>query len=138
MEELHKKYHERKEALQKAKEAFEEIKGSVHEFIEENLKEFPELERWLRVSITGEGRLPSPNRGQGRRRVPEGKKGIILKFLQMHRGEKFREVEIIKGIKEAGMGGDYSWSQQSVNPRIRSMLSEGLISQDEQGRYYLP
>jgi len=138
MEELHKKYHERKVALQKAKEAFEEIKESVHEFIEENLKEYPELERWLRVSITGEGRLPSPNRGQGRRRVPEGKKGIILKFLQMHRGEKFREVEIIKGIKEAGMGGDYSWSQQSVNPRIRSMLSEGIISQDSEGRYYLP
>ena len=138
MEELQKKYHKRKEALQKAKEAFERIKESVHEFIEENLKEYPELERWLRVSITGEGRLPSPNRGQGRRRVPEGKKGIILKFLQMHRGEKFREVEIIKGIKEAGMGGDYSWSQQSVNPRIRSMLSEGIISQDSEGRYYLP
>ncbi|WAE39489.1 MAG: hypothetical protein QIT36_gp065 [Methanophagales virus GBV301] len=138
MEELQKKYHKRKEALQKAKEAFERIKESVHEFIEENLKEYPELERWLRVSITGEGRLPSPNRGQGRRRVPEGKKGIILKFLQMHRGEKFREVEIIKGIKEAEMGEDYSWSQQSVNPRIRSMLSEGIISQDEQGRYYLP
>jgi len=138
MEELQKLYHERKEALQKARIAFEEIKGSIHEFIEENLKEFPELERWLRVSITGEGSLPTPNRGQGRRRSPEGKKGIILRFLQMHRGQKFREVEIIKGIQEAGMGGDYSWSQQSVNPRIRSMLSEGIISQDSEGRYYLP
>ena len=138
MEELHKKYHERKEALRKAKEAFEEIKGSVHEFIEESLKEFPELERRLRVSITGEGRLPSPNRGQGRRRVPEGKKGIILKFLQEHRGQKFKEAEIIRGIVESGMGSDYSWKQQTVNPRIRAMLAEGIISQDEQGRYYLP
>jgi len=138
MEELHKKYHERKEALRKAKEAFEEIKESVHEFIEENLKEYPELERWLRVSITGEGSLPSPNRGQGRRRSPEGKKGIILRFLREHRGEHFKETELIRKIQEAGMGENYSWTQQSTNPRLRAMLSEGIISQDESGRYYLP
>lgn len=138
MEELEKKYHKRKEALQKAKEAFERIKENVHEFIEENLKEFPELERWLRVSITGEGGLPSPNRGQGRRRVPQGKKGIILAYLREHRGERFKESELIKRIQEEGLGQGYSWSQQSTNPRLRSMLSEGLISQDEEGRYYLP
>ena len=138
MEELHKKYHERKEALQKAKEAFEEIKEDVHKFIEESLKEFPELDRWLRVSITGEGSLPTPNRGQGRRRSPEGKKGIILRFLREHRGEHFREIDLIKGIEEAGMTGNYVWTQSAVNPRLRALLSEGVISQDSEGRYYLP
>jgi len=138
MEELQKEYQKRKERLAKARVAYEEIKEEVRNFIEENLKEFPELERWLRVSITGEGSLPSPNRGQGRRRSPEGKKGIILKFLQEHRGQRFKEVEIIKGIVESGMGQGYSWKQQTVNPRIRSMLSQGLISQDSEGRYYLP
>ena len=138
MEELQKEYQKRKERLAKARVAYEEIKEEVRNFIEENLKEFPELERWLRVSITGEGSLPSPNRGQGRRRSPEGKKGIILKFLQEHRGQRFKEAEIIKGIVESGMGQGYSWKQQTVNPRIRSMLSQGLISQDSEGRYYLP
>ncbi len=137
MEELHKRFVKAKEDLQKAKEAWENTKEEVENFISEVTKEYPELNQWIRVNIIG-GRVATPNRGQGRRRSPEGKKGIILKFLQMHRGQKFREVEIIKGIQEAGMGGDYSWSQQSVNPRIRSMLSEGIISQDSEGRYYLP
>ena len=78
------------------------------------------------------------NRGQGRRRSPEGKRGIILRFLREHRGEHFREIDLIKGIEEAGMTGNYVWTQSAVNPRLRALLSEGVISQDEEGRYYLP
>ncbi|MHC1635746.1 MAG: hypothetical protein ACXQTS_03860 [Candidatus Methanospirareceae archaeon] len=138
MEKLKNRYEKAKERLEKAKAEWDSVREAIEDFTSEIGKEYPELPAWVRASITGERGIPSPNRGQGRRRVPQGKKGIILKFLQMHRGEKFREVEIIKGIKEAGMGEDYSWSQQSVNPRIRSMLSEGIISQDSEGRYYLP
>ena len=138
MQELAKKYKQVKARLEKAKEAWEKTKEEVEDFISAVEKEYPELNQWIRVNITGEGSLPTPNRGQGRRRVPEGKKGIILRFLKEHRGQRFKEVEIIKGIVESGMGQGYSWKQQTVNPRIRSMLSQGLISQDSEGRYYLP
>jgi len=43
MEELQKEYQKRKERLAKARVAYEEIKEEVRNFIEENLKEFPEL-----------------------------------------------------------------------------------------------
>ena len=138
MEELKKKYTRAKEQLQKARENWDSAKEAVDDFINRSIAKYPELGNWLRINITGEGQTRIPNRGQGRRRSPEGKKGIILKFLQEHRGQKFKEAEIIRGIVESGMGGDYSWKQQAVNPRIRSMLAEGIISQDEQGRYYLP
>ncbi|MHC1635238.1 MAG: hypothetical protein ACXQTS_01260 [Candidatus Methanospirareceae archaeon] len=138
MEELKKKYTRAKEQLQKAKENWDSAKEAVEDFINRSIAKYPELGNWLRINITGEGQTRIPNRGQGRRRSPEGKKGIILKFLQMHRGEHFKETELIRKIQEAGMGENYSWTQQSTNPRLRAMLSEGLISQDESGRYYLP
>ena len=138
MQKLKNRWEKAKKRLENAKKEYEKTREAIEDFIGKTSAEFPELQSWLRVSITGEGSLPSPNRGQGRRRSPEGKKGIILKFLQEHRGQRFKEAEIIKGIKESGMGRDYSWKQQTVNPRIRSMLAEGLIAQDETGRYYLP
>jgi len=138
MEELRNRFVKRKEELTKAKEAWENTKEEVENFISEVTKKYPELGQWVKVSITGEGQITAPNRGQGRRRSPEGKKGIILKFLQEHRGQKFKEAEIIRGIVESGMGSNYSWKQQTVNPRIRSMLAEGIISQDAEGRYFLP
>ena len=138
MEELRDRFVKTKEELQRAKEAWENTKEEVEDFISEVTKEYPELGQWVKVNITGEGQASVPNRGQGRRRSPEGKKGIILQFLKEHRGEHFKEVELIRKIQEAGMGKNYSWTQQSTNPRLRAMLSEGLISQDESGRYYLP
>jgi len=138
MEKLKKTYTKAKEQLQKAKENWDSAKEAVEDFINRSTAEYPELSNWLRTSITGEGRISRPNRGQGRRRSPEGKKGIILKYLREHQGQHLREREIIKGIVEAGMGGGYQWTQQSVNPRLRSLLAEGVISQDSEGRYYLP
>ncbi|MHC1635108.1 MAG: hypothetical protein ACXQTS_00585 [Candidatus Methanospirareceae archaeon] len=138
MQELKAKWERAKKRLENAKKEWEKTKEKVEDFINHSTGEFPELGNWLRVSITGEGQIIAPNRGQGRRRSPEGKKGIILRYLQEHRGQHLKESEIIKGIKEEGIGEGYSWTQQSTNPRLRAMLSEGLISQDESGRYYLP
>ena len=138
MEDLKKRWEKAKKRLENAKKEWEKTKEKVEDFINRSTGEFPDLGNWLRISITGEGEITAPNRGQGRRRVPQGKKGIILEFLKKHQGEKFKESQLIKKIQEEGLGQGYSWSQQSTNPRLRSMLSEGIISQDSEGRYYLP
>jgi len=138
MKALQRRYERAKERLEKAREEWNTTKEKTEDFINRVSGDYPELREWLHINITGERQILTPNRGQGRRRVPQGKKGVILKFLQKHRGEKFKEAQLIKRIQEEGLGQGYSWSQQSTNPRLRSMLSEGIISQDEDGRYYLP
>jgi len=138
MKALQKRYARAKKRLENAKKEWDATKEKTEDFINRVSGDYPELREWLHINITGERQILTPNRGQGRRRSPQGKKGIILKFLQMHRGEHFKETELIRKIQEAGMGENYSWTQQSTNPRLRAMLSEGIISQDESGRYYLP
>ncbi|MHC1636118.1 MAG: hypothetical protein ACXQTS_05825 [Candidatus Methanospirareceae archaeon] len=138
MKALQKRYARAKKRLENAKKEWDATKEKTEDFINRVSGDYPELREWLHINITGERQILTPNRGQGRRRTPSGKKGIILRFLKEHRGEHFREIELIEGIEKAGMGGDYVWTQSAVNPRLRSLLAEGVISQDSEGRYYLP
>jgi len=138
MKALQRRYEKAKTRLENAKKEWDTTKEKTEDFINRVSGDYPELREWLHINITGERQTLTPNRGQGRRRSPQGKKGIILEFLRRHRGEHFKEAQLIEGIISEGMGGDYSWRQQAVNPRLRSLLAEGVISQDSAGRYYLP
>jgi len=134
LEEITKRYRDTKERYEAIKEEWDTVKQDVEGFIEEYERKYPAIGRWLRIEITGVGR--AIRRTSGRQRVTGGKRQLILQFLRDNKGRKFSEKEIREKLKE--MYSDYSWSQQSCWAPLKSLREEGLISQDEQGRYYLP
>ena len=134
LEEIAKKYKEIKEQYEQIKEAWDNIKTEVEEYIEEQEKQYPSIGRWLRVEITGTGR--TIRRTSGRQRITGGKREVILRFLRDNKGARFTEKEIRQRLKE--INSDYSWSQQSTWAPLKSLREEGIIAQDEEGKYYLP
>ena len=132
--EIAKKYKEIKEQYEQIKEAWDKIKTEVEEYIEEQEKQYPSIGRWLRVEITGTGR--TIRRTSGRQRITGGKREVILRFLRDNKGARFTEKEIRQRLKE--INSDYSWSQQSTWAPLKSLREEGIIAQDEEGKYYLP
>jgi len=132
--EIKRSYQAAKEAYEEAKKAWEEAKEAVNSFIEEEEKHLPAIGRWLRIEITGVGR--TVRRTSGRTRTAGGKREIILKFLREHKGERFKESEIRRKLQEINK--EYSWTQQSTWNPLKSLREEGIISQDDKGRYYLP
>ena len=134
LEEIAKKYKEIKEQYEQIKEAWDNIKTEVEEYIEEQEKQYPSISRWLRVEITGTGR--TIRRTSGRQRITGGKREVILRFLRDNRDKRFTEKEIREQLKQRHQ--EYSWSQQSTWAPLKSLREEGIIAQDEQGRYYLP
>jgi len=134
LEEIKHNYQASKQTYEDAKKIWEEAKKETEEFIEECEKKFPSIGRWLRVEITGTGR--TVRRTSGRTRTTGGKREIILKFLREHKGERFKESEIRRKLQEINK--EYSWSQQSTWAPLKALREEGIISQDDKGRYYLP
>jgi len=127
-------YKAAKEAYEAAKKAYEEAKEEAEKFIEEAEKRYPTIGRWLQVEITGTGR--TIRRTSGRQRVTGGKRELILKFLRDNKGNKFTEKEIREKLSQLYQ--QYSWTQQSTWNPLKSLREEGLVSQDSEGRYYLP
>ncbi len=132
--EIKRSYQAAKEAYEEAKKAWEEAKEAANNFIEEEEKHLPAIGRWLRIEITGVGR--TIRRTSGRQRTAGGKREVILKFLRDHKGERFKESEIRRKLQEINK--EYSWSQQSTWAPLKALREEGIISQDDKGRYYLP
>jgi len=133
LESLKEEYRRAKEEYTRAKENWDKIREKVESFITEEEKRLPSVGAWLRGEITG---TRAVRRTSGRARAPGGKRELILKFLQEHKGEKFKEVEIRKKLSQLYQ--DYSWSQQSCWAPLKSLREEGIIAQDEEGKYYLP
>ena len=133
LESLKEEYKRAKEEYVRAKEQWERTKEKIETFITEEEKRLPSIGAWLRGEITG---ARAVRRTSGRVRAPGGKRELILKFLQEHRGEKFKEVEIRKKLSEIYQ--NYSWSQQSCWAPLKTLREEGIIAQDEEGKYYLP
>jgi len=133
LESLKEEYKRAKEEYVRAKEQWERTKEKIETFITEEEKRLPSIGAWLRGEITG---ARAVRRTSGRVRAPGGKRELILKFLQEHKGEKFKEVEIRKKLSEIYQ--NYSWSQQSCWAPLKTLREEGIIAQDEEGKYYLP
>jgi len=133
LESLKEEYRRAKEEYTRAKEQWEETREKIETFISEEEKRLPSIGAWLRGEIMG---VRTVRRTSGRVRAPGGKRELILKFFQEHKGEKFKEREIREKLSQLHQ--DYSWSQQSCWAPLKSLREEGIIAQDEQGRYYLP
>jgi len=133
LESLKEEYRRAKEEYAKAKEQWERIREKIETFITEEEKRLPSIGAWLRGEITG---TRAVRRTSGRVRAPGGKRELILKFFQEHKGEKFKEREIREKLSQLYQ--DYSWSQQSCWAPLKSLREEGIIAQDEEGKYYLP
>jgi len=133
LESLKVEYRKAKEEYAKAKEQWEKTREKIETFISEEEKRLPSIGAWLRGEITG---TRAVRRTSGRVRAPGGKRELILKFFREHKGEKFKEVEIRKKLSQLYQ--DYSWSQQSCWAPLKSLREEGIIAQDEEGKYYLP
>jgi len=133
LENLREEYRRAKEEYTRAKEQWEKTREKIETFISEEEKRLPSIGAWLRGEITG---TRAVRRTSGRVRAPGGKRELILKFFQEHKGEKFKEREIREKLSQLHQ--DYSWSQQSCWAPLKSLREEGIIAQDEEGRYYLP
>jgi len=133
LESLKEEYRKAKEEYTRAKEQWEETREKIETFISEEEKRLPSIGAWLRGEIMG---TRAVRRTSGRVRAPGGKRELILKFFQEHKGEKFKEREIREKLSQLHQ--DYSWSQQSCWAPLKSLREEGIIAQDEEGRYYLP
>jgi len=133
LESLKEEYRRAKEEYAKAKEQWERIREKIETFITEEEKRLPSIGAWLRGEITG---TRAVRRTSGRVRAPGGKRELILKFLQEHKGEKFREGEIREKLSQLYQ--QYSWTQQSTWNPLKSLREEGLVSQDSEGRYFIP
>jgi len=134
LEEITRRYRDTKERYEAIKEEWDTVKQDVEGFIEEYERKYPAIGRWLRIEITGVGR--AIRRTSGRQRVTGGKRELILKFLRDNKDKRFKEKEIRERLKE--INSDYSWSQQSTWAPLKSLREEGLISQDSEGRYFIP
>ena len=134
LEEITKRYRDTKERYEAIKEEWDTVKQDVEGFIEEYERKYPSIGRWLRIEITGTGR--TIRRTSGRQRITGGKRQLILQFLRDNKGRKFSEKEIREKLKE--INSDYSWSQQSTWAPLKSLREEGLVSQDSEGRYFIP
>ena len=133
LESLKEEYRRAKEEYAKAKEQWERIREKIETFITEEEKRLPSIGAWLRGEITG---TRAVRRTSGRVRAPGGKRELILKFPQEHKGEKFREGEIREKLSQLYQ--QYSWTQQSTWNPLKSLREEGLVSQDSEGRYFIP
>jgi len=133
LESLKEEYKRAKEEYVRAKEQWERTKEKIETFITEEEKRLPSIGAWLRGEITG---ARAVRRTSGRVRAPGGKRELILKFFQEHKGEKFKEREIREKLSQLHQ--DYSWSQQSCWAPLKTLREEGIIAQDEEGKYYLP
>jgi len=134
LEEIKREYEAAKKTYEEAKEIWDKAREEAEQFIEEAEKKYPSIGRWLRVEITGTGR--TIRRTSGRQRITGGKREVILRFLRDNKGARFTEKEIRQRLKE--INSDYSWSQQSTWAPLKSLREEGIIAQDEEGKYYLP
>ena len=134
LEEIKRNYQAAKETYEQAKRIWEEAKEEAEQFIAEEEKHLPAIGRWLRIEITGVGR--TVRRTSGRTRVTGGKRELILKFLRDNKDKRFSEKEIREQLKQRYQ--EYSWSQQSCWAPLKSLREEGIIAQDEEGKYYLP
>jgi len=134
LEEIKREYEAAKKTYEEAKEIWDKAREEAEQFIEEAEKKYPAISRWLRVEITGNGRVI--RRTSGRQRTAGGKREVILRFLRDHKGERFKESEIRRNLQEINK--EYSWSQQSTWAPLKALREEGIISQDDKGRYYLP
>ena len=134
LEEITRRYRDTKERYEAIKEEWDTVKQDVEGFIEEYERKYPAIGRWLRIEITGVGR--AIRRTSGRQRVTGGKRQLILQFLRDNKGRKFSEKEIREQLKQRHQ--EYSWSQQSCWAPLKSLREEGIIAQDEEGKYYLP
>ena len=134
LEEIKRNYQAAKETYEEAKRIWEEAKEEAEQFIAEEEKHLPAIGRWLRVEITGVGR--TVRRTSGRTRVTGGKRQLILQFLRDNKDKRFSEKEIREQLKQRHQ--EYSWSQQSCWAPLKSLREEGIIAQDEEGKYYLP
>jgi len=133
LESLKEEYRKAKEEYTRAKEQWEETREKIETFISEEEKRLPSIGAWLRGEIMG---VRTVRRTSGRVRAPGGKRELILKFLQEHKGEKFKEREIREKLSQLHQ--DYSWSQQSTWAAIKSLREEGIINRDSEGRYFIP
>ena len=133
LESLKEEYKRAKEEYVRAKEQWERTKEKIETFITEEEKRLPSIGAWLRGEITG---ARAVRRTSGRVRAPGGKRELILKFLQEHKGEKFKEGEIREKLSQLYQ--QYSWTQQSTWNPLKSLREEGLVSQDSEGRYFIP
>jgi len=133
LESLKEEYRRTKEEYAKAKEQWERIREKIETFITEEEKRLPSIGAWLRGEITG---TRAVRRTSGRQRITGGKRQLILQFLRDNKPNKFSEKEMREKLKE--MYSDYSWSQQSTWAPLKSLREEGLISQDSEGRYFIP
>jgi len=133
LESLKEEYKRAKEEYAKAKENWDKIREKVESFITEEEKRLPSVGAWLRGEIMG---TRAVRRTSGMVRAPGGKRELILKFLQEHKGEKFKEGEIREKLSQLHQ--DYSWSQQSCWAAIKSLREEGIINRDSEGRYFIP
>jgi len=133
LESLKEEYRRAKEEYAKAKEQWEKTREKIETFITEEEKRLPSIGAWLRGEITG---ARAVRRTSGRVRAPGGKRELILKFFQEHKGEKFKEREIREKLSQLYQ--DYSWSQQSCWAAIKSLREEGIINRDSEGRYFIP
>jgi len=134
LEEIKRNYQAAKETYEEAKRIWEEAKEEAEQFIAEEEKHLPAIGRWLRIEITGVGR--TVRRTSGRTRVTGGKRQLILQFLRDNKDKRFSEKEIREQLKQRHQ--EYSWSQQSCWAPLKSLREEGIIAQDEEGKYYLP
>ena len=134
LEEITRRYRDTKERYEAIKEEWDTVKQDVEGFIEEYERKYPAIGRWLRIEITGTGR--TIRRTSGRTRVTGGKRELILKFLRDNKDKRFKEKEIREKLKE--VNSDYSWSQQATWGALKALREEGLISQDSEGRYFIP
>ena len=134
LEEIKRNYQAAKETYEEAKRIWEEAKEEAEQFIAEEEKHLPAIGRWLRVEITGVGR--TVRRTSGRTRVTGGKRQLILQFLRDNKDKRFSEKEIRDQLKQRYQ--EYSWSQQSTWAPLKSLREEGLVSQDSEGRYFIP
>ena len=134
LEEIKREYEAAKKAYEEAKEIWDKAREEAEQFIEEAEKKYSSIGRWLRVEITGTGR--TIRRTSGRQRVTGGKRELILQFLRDNKERKFTEKEIRERLKEIHQ--EYSWSQQSTWAPLKSLREEGIISQDSEGRYFIP
>ena len=134
LEEIKREYEAAKKTYEEAKEIWDKAREEAENFIAEEEKHLPAIGRWLRIEITGVGR--TVRRTSGRTRVTGGKRQLILQFLRDNKEKRFSEKEIREQLKQRYQ--EYSWSQQSCWAPLKSLREEGIIAQDEEGKYYLP
>jgi len=133
LENLREEYRRAKEEYARAKEQWERTKEKIETFITEEEKRLPSIGAWLRGEITG---TRAVRRTSGRARAPGGKRELILQFLRDNKDKRFSEKEIREQLKQRYQ--EYSWSQQSTWAPLKSLREEGLVSQDSEGRYFIP